>query len=333
MSGQLDVDVERGPQRLCDLVSRAPGRADVDDDPQWIPAGDPGLADQALAEHRAAVNGVERRASLHGRADRPVEQRLTVNPQLAPRGIQRGHEQRARARRAHEPHRPGDGIGVDAPTGGDQQHRRLGEAADDLVRRGEHRVGAELERRARKARWKPKCEPHAPSTMSATPAACATSAHPADIGGHPVVGRRDDERGGRIRARSSALASASGVTPWAIPSSTSYSGATKLGSATAQDQAVDHARVGISLDHHPHPGRGEREAERVVALGRTVGEEPCPLRSVGLRGELLGALVGSRRGPDIDPLDVLGDVEQQRAVAERVRRPGSAPSPPLCPGT
>ena len=50
-----------------------------------------------------------------------------------------------------------------------------------------------------------------------------------DVGGHAVVGRRDDERGARAGRRASARSSASGVTPCAMPSSSSYSGATKLG--------------------------------------------------------------------------------------------------------
>ena len=50
-------------------------------------------------------------------------------------------------------------------------------------------------------------------------------------------------------------------------------------------------------------------------------------RAVGLGGEALGLLVGRRRRPEVDALDVLRDVERQRAVAERRsaargRRPG-----------
>ena len=52
------------------------------------------------------------------------EQRLAVDHELAPRGVQRRHQQRRRRRRAHEPHRPRDRVGVDPAGRRDVQHRR-----------------------------------------------------------------------------------------------------------------------------------------------------------------------------------------------------------------
>jgi hypothetical protein len=77
--------------------------------------------------------------------------------------------------------------------------------------------------------WKPKCGPHDWSTTSGTPAAWAAGRAARHVGAHAVVRRRDDERRARVGAPASAMLSADGVTPWAIPSSGSYSGATKLG--------------------------------------------------------------------------------------------------------
>ena len=68
--------------------------------------------------------------------------------------------------------------------------------------------------------------------------------------------------------------------------------------------------------------RRQREAQRVVALRRAVGEEPRARGAVGLGRELLGALVRRRRGAEVDALDVLRDVERERAVADREAQPG-----------
>ena len=58
-------------------------------------------------------------------------------------------------------------------------------------------------------------------------------------------------------------------------------------------------------------GAGDRQAQRVVALARAVGQEPAALRAIGVGGESLSAqLVGRWRGPEIDPLDVLRHIEQ-----------------------
>ena len=43
---------------------------------------------------------------------------------------------------------------------------------------------------------------------------------------------------------------------------------------------------------------------------------------MGLGGELLGALERRRLGPEVDPVDVLRDVEHQRVLADRRDQPG-----------
>ena len=120
---------------------------------------------------------------------------------------------------------------------------------------------------------------------------------------------------GRRRAHRS---SASGVTPCAIPSSSSYSGATNVGEPPRQHEAVDHARVRVALDHHVR-ARAARApgTARGCPGSRRWSETSYARGAVGLGGEQLGALVRRRRWAEVDPLDVLRNVEQQRAIAER----------------
>ena len=126
----------------------------------------------------------------------------------------------------------------------------------------------------------------------------------------------------------------SGVTQCVMPSSSSYSGATKLGIPPLRHEPVDDRRVRVALRDDLRPERRERQAQRMVALGRAVGEEERALRAVGLGGEPLGALVRRRRRPEVDPVDVLRHVERQRVDADRLaQRPGRRPGRPCGPGT
>ena len=114
--------------------------------------------------------------------------------------------------------------------GADVQHRALRQRADDLVRARQHRVGAQRQRAGRQRLVE--AEVRAPGLVDDQrhAAACATSAQRRDVGGHPVVGRRDDERRARRPARRRARRAAPPAsTPCAIPSSASYSGATNAG--------------------------------------------------------------------------------------------------------
>jgi hypothetical protein len=114
-----------------------------------------------------------------------VQQLLAVERELAPRGVERGHQQRGRRRRAHEPHARATAASSSRAGRRDVQHRALRQRADDLVRAGQHRVGALRSALGGSARWKPKCGPHAWSTTSGTPAAWATSAQPATSAAMP----------------------------------------------------------------------------------------------------------------------------------------------------
>ena len=165
--------------------------------------------------------------------------------------------------------------------------------------------------------WNPKCAPQEQSTTSGTPAAWATSAQAADIGGHPVVRRRDDERRPGVGAAGERGRERLGRDAVSHPELSVVLGRDEARETAAEDQTVEHARMRIALHDDPRPGRREREAERVVALGRAVGQEPRAPGAVRLRGERLGAREGRRRRTGIDPDGVERDVEQQRVLPER----------------
>jgi hypothetical protein len=128
-----------------------------------------------------------------------VQQRLAVDGELAARGVEAGQQQRARRRRAHEPHGAGEAVGVQARVAPDVEHRRLRERADDLVRAGQHGVGALLQRAAGQVGME---------AEMGTPGLVDHERHPGfmcglraarHVGGHPVVRRRDDERRAGLR--------------------------------------------------------------------------------------------------------------------------------------
>ena len=99
-----------------------------------------------------------------------------------------------------------------------------------------------------------------------------------------------------------------------MPSSASYCGRDEGRHAAGEHQAVDDRRVRVALHDDVGAQRREREAQRVVALRRAVGQEPRARGAVGLGGEALGPLVGSGRRAEVDAPDVLRDVERERAA-------------------
>ena len=79
---------------------------------------------------------------MRSSSSRPCDRRL------AARGVERAAQQRARARRLGQRDRAVDRVLADAPVGlaAEVEHRRLREAADDLVRARDDEVGARRER-------------------------------------------------------------------------------------------------------------------------------------------------------------------------------------------
>ena len=94
-------------------------------------------------------------------------------------------------------------------------------------------------------------------------------------------------------------------------------GRDKARHAAAEHEAIDDARVRVALHQDAIAGLGERQAEGVVPLRGAVGQKPRAAGPVGGRGQLLGALVGRWGGAEVDPLDVLADIERQRPIADR----------------
>ena len=133
-------------------------------------------------------------------------------------------------------------------------------------------------------------------------------------------------------ARSNASASASGVTPWAMPSSMSYSGATKR--AVPPLSTSPSIRLACELRWRitrvPGGARARHSAwlPWVAPLVRNQARA-APYASAA---SSLGALVRRRRRAHVDPLDVLRHVEQQRPVAERGAQPRVGALAALVPG-
>ena len=116
------------------------------------------------------------------------------------------------------------------PPAPEVQHRRLGQAADDLVGRGDDEVGAAGERVWRQLGVE--VQVGAPGLVDDQRHAALVGdlGQPGDVGAGAEVGRRDDHRPDRARRRRPAPSPAtSGVRQWAMPSSGSSSGATKVG--------------------------------------------------------------------------------------------------------
>ena len=220
-------------QRVGDLVAGAARAADVEHDPQRVPARDARAADELVADDRDARRSSRAwPASRGGRRERLVQQRLAVHRELAARGVQRGHAAaRTATSSARAASRAPTAPASMRPVRRDVQHRALGQRADDLVGAGEHRVGALAQRAGAAGRGGSRS---AGPTTGRRRAARPPRGRPrrAPRRRRPCRSRsaRRRTRRGASGARASAARSASGVTPWAMPSSSSYSGATNAGS-------------------------------------------------------------------------------------------------------
>ena len=105
-----------------------------------------GPSDHALVEHRQAGDRGDRRAGRGDRRQGLAEQLGPVDARLAPGRVERAGEQAAGAGRFDQADAAVDHGRVDPPAAAEVQHRRLGEAADDLVGGGGDEVGAAGER-------------------------------------------------------------------------------------------------------------------------------------------------------------------------------------------
>ena len=139
-----------------------------------------------------------------------------------------------------------------------------------------------------------------------------------DVGRHPVVGRRDDERGARIgsgpqRPRERVRGDAVGD-----PERRVVLREHEARQATAQDEAVDDRSVRVALHDDPPAEPGQRQAQSVVALRGAVGQEPALAGAECARRHRLGPFVRGRRRTKVDPVDQLRYVGGQGVDADRL---------------
>ena len=160
------------------------------------------------------------------RLHRVGEQFAAVHRRMAPRRVERRRQQRVRARRLGERHRAIDLVLVDQVLGAmpEVEHRRLGEAPDDLVRARDHEVRAG--RQCMLGELLVEGEVRAPGLVDdqRDPAGVGDGRERCDVGDRPEVGRGDDPRadgpggGGeraleRLRGAGSARSRAPGRSP------------------------------------------------------------------------------------------------------------------------
>ena len=221
------------------------------------------------------------------------------------------------------------------PRPADVEHRALGQRPRDLVGARQHGVGAELQRAGGQVGVE--AEVRAPALVDdeRDVVGVRDAREPLDVGDHAVVRRRDDER--RVDPRAAAgvrqrLVERRRRHPVGEAELLVELGGDEGRHAAREHQAVDDGRVRVALRDDPRPQRGERQAERVVALRRPVGQEERPRGPVGLGGQPLGLLVGCRRRAEVDPVDVLRHVHRQGALAQRVAEAGVGARAALVPG-
>ena len=101
-----------------------------------------------------------------------------------------------------------------------------------------------------------------------------------------------------------------------------------------EHQPVDRRGVDVALDDDPLAEVGERQADRVVAAGAAVDQEPAAPRAPGLGGESLGASERRRvrSGPTSIPSIPAGMSSASARSPNASLSAGSAPGPPLWPG-
>ena len=130
---------------------------------------------------------------------------------------------------------------------GDVQHRALRERADDLVRRREHRVGAQGERAGRQVGVE--AEVRAPCLVDderRRPRRGDLGAA-RDVGDHAVVRRRDEEHGTRVRRRLERPRERLGRDAVGHAQLGVVLGRDERRHAAAEDEPVDDRRVRVAL--------------------------------------------------------------------------------------
>ena len=155
----------------------------------------------ARAADQPLVQDVEPRYPLDLGPD-PLDSRQGLGKQARPvdrgvaaRGVERRGEQRARARRLGQRHAAIHHVLVDHPALALVEDRGLGQAAQQLVNRGEDQVGAALQGADRQKRREPQVRAPGLVDDQRQPPVVADLRQAADVGDRAEVGRRDGEGG------------------------------------------------------------------------------------------------------------------------------------------
>ena len=249
-------------------MTRDAGCADVDREAQRVPAGD-ARADQPLVEHVEPLD----------RAD-PLARRRAGSPASRPAAPRPGWPRGAGPRRATAYSSELGLVDSSSVTTrsttfssissvvAEVDDRRLGQAADDLVGRGDHQVGAGLERARRQLGREPQVRPPGLVHHQRHAVRVCDLGERRDVGARAEVGRRDadgaDRVGrrverGRQRVRGHAVRD---------PEVGVELGSDERGLEPRQDGAVDHARVGVALDDERVVRRGGGRGRRRGFPGR-----------------------------------------------------------------
>ena len=312
---ELEVHVIELAHQLRDTDAGAPRAPNVHREPQGIPIVDSGAPDKPLVQNVESGDSTDGLACPLDPRDGLGQELGSPDRRLAARCIQRGGEQCARAGGLREGDAAVDYVGVDQLVAAQVQDRRLGEAAEQLVDRGEHQVGATLERAVGQllgeAHMRAPClvddQGHAALVRHAR--------EPAHVRDRAEVGGRHGERGDRVRT--AVERPGEGPRRQAVGDAelSVELGGYERRLEPGEHDAVHGARVHVSLRDDLASGMAQRETGGVVSLRGAADQEPAAPRSPCLRGEPLGPLKRRVR-PDVDPLDSRRDVVLERSLAQ-----------------
>ena len=255
-----------------------------------------------------------------------------MDGRLAAGRVERGGQQRVRARRLDQGHGAVEDPLVDPVAAvADVQDRRLGDRAGDLVGRGEDDVGAAFERRGRQRRGE--VHVRAPGLVGDQRQAARVRdlGQRGDVGDGAEVGRRDDHRRDRVGLRVERRASSdSGVRQWATPSSGSSSGATNRGRSPERisPSMIDECTFRWTTTRSPRWASARQIAW--LPPDAAVDQEPAAPRAPGLGREPLRELERRCAGSGPTSMPSIPAGMSSRSAARRSPRaaPGRPPARP-----
>ncbi len=247
-------------------------------------------------------------------------------------GVEGAGEQGAGAGRFHQAHAAVDHSLVEAVTGAEVEHRRLGEAADDLVGRGDDDVGAAGDRVGGEVGMEAQVRPPGLVDRERNAAGVGDLGEAGDIRAGAEVGGRDDHRADRPRRLVEGPGERRRGKAVGDPEAGVELGGREGGPQPAEHQPVDHGGVDVALHDHLAAAVGERQADRVVALRGAVDQEPAAARAPGAGGEPLGPLERGRLRADVDALGDRGDVVADADLADQLAHLRVGTRPALVPG-